>query len=292
MSQHGAGTQKKGGAWRAVFVIALIVLIASLVALGVIAFSYFQGQAKYNQVADDSGFDPNDASNTALAEVKVDWNALLAVNPDTVAWIYVPNTVINYPVVRAEDNDYYLTHDFDGAQGWLANYGAIFMDYRNKPDWSDQSYFIYGHHMNDGSMFSDIAGFTDQARFDECRTMYLLTPTGNFKLRTFAILHVSADDKIVQTGFATPEDMTAYVQDKIDQSVTNPGTIPAAADIKKTVALATCDNLYSDGRYILYAYVEETTAEGLTGELGISTEGGEANGFVNDLMMDEKENKS
>lgn len=289
MTRYDAEKKRKGGrGWRAVFVIALIVLIASLATLGVIAFSYLQGQWKYGKVADDAGFDPNDAT-TSISEVSVDWEALLEVNGDTVAWLYVPNTSINYPVVRAEDNDYYLTHDFDGSQGWLANYGAIFMDYRNKPDWSDQSYFIYGHHMNDGSMFSDVAGMTDQARFDECRTLYLLTPTGNFKLRTFAMLHVSADDKIVQTGFESAEDMAEYVQDKIDQSVVDPGSIPDAAKIEKTVALATCDNLYTDGRYILYAYVEETTAEGLTGVLGISTEDGQANGFVNDLMMEGQE---
>ena len=199
----------------------------------------------------------------------------------------MPKTAINYPVVRGEDNEYYLTHDFDGEAGWLANYGAIFMDYRNKPDWSDQSYFIYGHHMNDGSMFSDIAGMTDQARFDECRVIYLLTPTGNFKLRTYALLHVPGDDKIVMTNFGSPEEMMAYIQDKIDQSVVNPGTIPEASQIKKSIALATCDNLYTDGRYLLFAYVEETSAEGLVGELGISTQGGEAEGFVNDLKMEE-----
>ncbi len=283
-----AHSRKKGGrGWRAVFVIALIVLIASLVALGVIAFSYFQGQWKYGKVADDSGFDPND--NAGVAELNVDWDALLAVNGDTVAWLYVPNTNINYPVVRGEDNEYYLTHDFDGTAGWLANYGSVFMDYRNNPDWSDELYFLYGHHMNDGSMFTDVAAMTDQARFDECRTVYVLSPKGNFKLRTFAMVHVAADDPLVQPGFATPEDMAAYVQDKVNRSVVEPGKLPDVSKIKKAFAFATCDNLYSDGRYVLYAYVEETSAEGLSGDLGITADDGQANGFVNDLMVEDEE---
>lgn len=280
--------QKKGGAWRVVFAISLVVLIASLVALGVIAFSYFQGQMKYGEVAENADFDPNDV-NGELANVKVDWDALLKVNGDTVAWIYMPNTVINYPVVKGPDNDYYLTHDFDGDAGWLANYGSVFMDYRNNPDWTDQSYFFYGHHMNDGSMFSDVAGLTDQARFDECRTIFLLSPKGNFRLRTFAMLHVAADDPLVQTGFATEEEMTAYVQDKMNRSVVEVKDAPKASDIKHTFALATCDNLYGDGRYILYAYIEDTTTEGLTGDLGIQGDGGEGSGFVNDLAVKEGE---
>lgn len=289
MSKGNHSKQAGGGTWRVVFIVSLIVLIASLAALGAIAFSYFQGQAKYEEVAASADFDTDDVEQKELAEVSVDWNALLAANSDTVAWLYIPNSNINYPVVRADDNEYYLTHDFDGEAGWLANYGAVFMDYRNNPDWSDQSYFIYGHHMNDGSMFADLAGMTGQDRFDECRTVYLLTPTGNFRLRTFAMDHVSNDEAIVQSSFESPEAMAAYVQDKIDQSVVDPGAIPAASEMGKIVALATCDNLYSDGRYILFAYVEQTSAEGLTGELGIDAADGQANGFVNELQVGEQE---
>lgn len=290
MAQQGSGQAKKSGnAWRVVFVVALIVFVASLIALGVMVFSYLQGQMKYNDVAKDSGLDTDDIANTELAEVKVDWDALLAVNPDTVAWLYVPNTSINYPVVRGEDNEYYLTHSFDGDAGWLANYGSVFMDYRNKPDWTDEAYFFYGHHMNDGSMFTDLVGLTDQKRFDECRTLYLLTPQGNFKLRSFAMLHVEADADMVQMNFESPEAMQAYVQDKIDQSVVDPGDIPAAADITKAFALFTCDNISIDGRYILYAYIDETSAEGLTGNLGLEQSNGKTTGFANDLMMDEED---
>ena len=287
MAQHGNMQQKNNaGVWRVVFVVALIVLVAALAGLGVMAYSYMQGQMKYNDVAKESGFDADDVERGQLAEASVDWDALLKTNADTVAWLYIPNTSINYPVVRGEDNDFYLTHGFDGDAGWLANYGTVFMDYRNNPDWSDQLYFTYGHHMNDGSMFSDLAGFTDQARFDECRTVYLLSPGGNFKLRSFAMLHIDADETIVQQNFESTDDMTAYIQDKIDKSAVDPGTIPAASDIKKAFGFSTCDNLSTDGRYVLYAYVDETSAEGLTGMLGLEVSDGQTTGFVNDLMVE------
>ena len=289
MAQHSETQPSIGkGVWRVVFVIAIIVLVASLIGLGAMAFSYLQGQMKYDEVAKTSGFDADDIESAELAEVTVDWDALLAANPETVAWLYVPHTNINYPIVQHSDNDYYLTHDFDEDAGWLANYGAVFMDYRNKADWSDQMYFIYGHHMNDGSMFTDLAGMTEQARFDECRTLYLLTPKGNFKLNSFAMQHIEADEEVVQQNFPKAEDMVAYVQSAIDRSTADPGDIPKAADIDKVFALATCDNLTTDGRYILYAYVEETTAKGLTGDLGLSESEGQTTGFANDLQVEEK----
>ena len=62
--------------------------------------------------------------------------------------------------------------------------------------------------MNDGSMFAELAHFGDQARFDECRTVYLLTPDANYRLRTFALLHVDATDPLVQNTFADDEEYT------------------------------------------------------------------------------------
>ena len=284
---QGESNKGNGGAWRVVFVVALVVLVASLLGLGVIAYSYLQGQMKYGEVAREAGFQATDIETTELGGVHVDWDALIATNPDTVAWLYIPHTNINYPVVQGADNEYYLYHDFDGDAGWLANYGSVFLDCRNKRDWSDQQYFTYGHHMNDGSMFADIDGLSDQGRFDECRTLYLLSPSGNFRLRSYAMVHIAADDTIVQPTFATATDMAAYVQDKIDRSVVDPGAIPPASDIVKSFAFATCDNLSSDGRYILYAYVEDTSAKGLSGDLGLASEDGQTTGFANDLEIDQ-----
>jgi len=260
--------RKRRKAWTAVFAISLVVLVCSLAALGVIWFSYFQGQQKYHALEDYAQVDKADDGPAALT---ADWESLMVMNSETVAWLFMPNTVINYPVVRGGDNDYYLTHDFGGEEGWLASYGAIFMDCRNNPDWSDELYFIYGHHMNDGSMFADLAGMTDQGRFDECRTIYLLSPNGNFKLRTFALVRCPATEAIVQASFGSAEDRASYVQDKIDRSLVQVDDIPPIDAMGKLFAFGTCDNV-ADGRYVLYAYTEATTVEGLHGEVGPESE--------------------
>lgn len=268
----------KRSGWKIVFIVAMIVFVASVAALGLIAFSYFQGQQKYGETAEKADFDPSELDGgSALSEVTVDWDALREVNPDTVGWIYIPNTAINYPVVQGEDNDHYLTYDFDGSEGWLAEYGAIFLDCRNDPLWKDAASFVYGHHMNDGSMFADIAGIQDQARFDECRTAYLLTPQGNYRLKSFAFITCPADETIVATKFKSPEDMTDYVRDKVDRSLFTAGDVPEAGDIKQVVAFATCGS-DSSVRRVLYTYVEDTSATGLAGSVGVEQAGGDDGG--------------
>ena len=262
-----AGKRKgKKNVWTIVLVISVIVLVGSLGALGVIGYSYWQGQQKYEAVAEKANFDPSDAmaagEEVELADITIDWDALLAINPDTVGWVYIPNSNINYPIVRGNDNDYYLTRDFEYQEGWAARYGSIFMDYRNNRDFSDPAIFIYGHHMNDGSMFADIAKMRDEQKFQECRTVYLLTPRGNYRLRSFSLIQCGPYDLLVKTVFTSPYDFTGYVQDKIDRAIVNVGEIPAAADINKFIALATCVGDWTDGRYILFCYIEATTVPG------------------------------
>lgn len=276
--------------WKVVFVIAMVVFVGSLVALGLIALSYHQGQQRYGEIAETAQFDPpggdqGDGADVDVSKLTVDWAALKKANPDTVGWVYVPGTVINYPIVQGDDNDFYLYHDFDGEAGWLAEYGSIFLDHANNPKWTDALNFVYGHHMNDGSMFADVTALVDQSRFDASRIVYLLTPGGNFKLRSFSLVHCPGSEEIVVSSFKNKDEMARYVQDKIDRSEVDVGTIPPATNINRMFAFATCDD-FGEGRYILYTYVLDTNLEGLTGTVGVAEEGGEASGLVEDLETD------
>lgn len=258
-----AGKSKKGGPWRVVFWIALIVLVASLAVLGALLFSYWQGQNAYDKIADQAFEAPQDVEGAALEDLQVDWDALRAVNPDVVGWIYIPGTIVNYPIVHTDNDERYLTYDFNGEQGWGATFGTIFLQAANAGDFSDANNIVYGHHLNNGSMFACLADMQDDAGFNAHRTVYVLTPQGNYKLRTFSLVHCAADDPLAQTSFADSAAQTAYVQDKIDRSTAAPeGQLPAAEDIDHTFAFVTCDNLPSDGRYVLFSYVEDTTVAG------------------------------
>lgn len=277
----GAGGKKGGknskgkGPWRVVFAVALVILVLSLGVLGFLAFSYWQGQNAYDKIADEAFAAPEDIEGASLEDLQVDWDALRAINPDVVGWIYIPGTVVNYPIVHTDNDERYLTYDFNGQQGFGATFGTIFLSAANAADFSDANNIVYGHHLNNGSMFACLADFQDAAQFNAHRTVYLLTPQGNYRLTTFSLVHCAADDPLAQTAFGSAEDMAAYVQDKMGRSVAAPeGSLPDASAIDHIFAFVTCDNLPSDGRYVLFAYVDETTVPGQHAAGGAQEAGG------------------
>ena len=252
---------KRASFWRVVFWLAVAVFVCSLIALGVILFSYQQGRVLYSDLAADAvdvGAADDDAAD--LGDLTVDWDALLAINPDTIGWIYIPGTAVNYPVVYSGDDSRYLHTDFYGNETWPVSYGTIFLSGINEPDLSDANNILYGHHMNDGSMFAALADLaaSDEA-FNAHRTAYFLTPEGSIRLTSFALVHVPGTSGIAQATFASSEDQTAYVQARMDESIVSAaGDVPAAEDIEQTFMLSTCDE-YSSGRYVLFCYVEESS---------------------------------
>ena len=252
--------KKKGGPWRVVFWIALVVFIGALIALGVIAFSYWQGQDKYNTIASAAFEEPADIDAVALSDVVIDWDALRAINPDTVGWIYVPGTMVNYPIVHTDNNDTYLKTDFNGETNWLASYGAIFLAAENAPDFSDANNIVYGHHMNDGSMFAQFADFRDANTFNEHRTVYVFTPEQNYRLSTFSLVVVDASDPLAQPNFADEAELQTYIQDKIDRSVVTPDpALASVEDVEKMFAFVTCaDYSATNDRIVLFASVADS----------------------------------
>ena len=260
-----AKRKKSKRIWTVVLVVALVAFVGSLAALGVIAFSYWQGQQTYQRVESVAGvqFGAQDIASTEtseqtfdLASVTVDWKALSEINPDIVAWIYVPGTPINYPVVQGSDDDYYLYHDFEGTQRAIAQSGCIFMKASNSPTFTDMGTFIFGHHLNDGSMFAAIA---DESTFVDGRPIYLFTPQGNMQLSPFALIHCAGTESLIQTSFGSKGALTSYMAEKVSRSVVafKHSRDPSAID--RFIALSTCDNQYTDGRYILFCFIEQQT---------------------------------
>jgi len=114
-----------------------------------------------------------------IPEFEIDFDLLRKINNDSVAWLYSPGTVIDYPVMKADDYDYYLNHLSDGT---VNSNGSLFIDYNNAPDFSDELTVIYGHHMKSGSMFGSLVEYKEQRHFDEHPYMYLYTENGNYRI--------------------------------------------------------------------------------------------------------------
>lgn len=89
---------------------------------------------------------------------EIDFEGFRAVNEDIVAWIQVPGIGVDYSVVQGMDNEHYLHYTFDGKANKA---GSIFLDYRNRPEFTDSKVILYGHNMKDGSMFSNLKKYQD-----------------------------------------------------------------------------------------------------------------------------------
>lgn len=262
-NQNGQNTPKKPKRKKGpVFWIALFVLVGSLVALGIIGAGYLEGCMMYKDLADDVF---KEGDNLNLSDMKIDWDKLRAINPDVIAWIYIPGTQINYPIVHTDNNEKYLKTTFRGEHSYIS-YGTIFMDCNNKHDISDPNIITYGHNMNDGTMYSTFAQMKHDDVFNAHRNIYFLTPAGNYRLKSFTLIRAAGTEKIVQPQFSTPQKMVEYINDKINRKVVNvEGSIPDASDMTKIFMFSTCDNLENTYRYICYAYVAESTVDGVPG---------------------------
>lgn len=268
---------KRSGGWRIVFTLAILVLICALGGLGWLLYTYWNGQNEYDKLAEET-FEVHDAAGeTTLGSFDIDWDALRAVNPDVVGWVYVPDTVISYPICwRADDSTYYLKHNFgqNSVGDFGAEYGCVFLEGVNDGDWTDQVNVIYGHHMANGSMFALLADFAwNSDLFNQHRTFYVLTPEGNFKTTSFAVNKVrgTSTDIVIPT-FDTEEGMRDYVQARLDANIVEPADppAPAAADVKQVFAFSTCSEPDNQYRIITFCTVDEFLPAGSDEALGNS----------------------
>ena len=139
-----------------VFFVAVFLFAASRLVL--IYLDYHQADSEYANLEqqylqqDVPATDSTEETGEDSMELpfRVNFDALAAENPDTVGWVYVGACDISYPIVQGEDNEFYLHQTFEKQAN---NSGAIFLDYENKPDFTDFNTFVYGHNMKNGSMF-------------------------------------------------------------------------------------------------------------------------------------------
>ena len=162
-----------------VLIVAVCVFVFSLYQLVMMLIPYYTGGKEYDEIQDLAV--EADADGTGFS---VDFDELLAINSDTIAWIrFDEPSIINYPVVKSADNEEYLTKTFAENDNKL---GAIFMDMRNNSDFSDRNTIIYGHHLNvSPDMFSRLNMYEDEEFCKEHPDFYIYTPDG--KIRTYTV---------------------------------------------------------------------------------------------------------
>jgi len=173
------------------------------------------------------------------------------VNGDVLGWISIPGTNISYPLLQAEDNTWYLWHNWDGVEN-LA--GSIFYECKTNPDRSDFNTIIYGHRMGDGSMFSELHKYKEQAFYDEYAYVYLADETGQYRYRIYASYEVPVDGSAYWLGSFGEEYREYFLQDGLYRSVLNTDVTPTTED--QILTLSTCTGNGHENRWVVQAVLE------------------------------------
>lgn len=144
----------------------------------------------------------------------VDWDYWKQINPDIVGWVNIEGTSIDHPIMRASLNDptFYLHHDI------YRNYSVYGVPYLDASDTQSDlltlNAIVYGHHMDNGSMFSDFASYNDESYAREHATAYLQTPAGKQRLKVAYVCIINGDTTEKRTQFADEEAFQAWYEEQ------------------------------------------------------------------------------
>ena len=174
------------------------------------------------------------------------------INDDTVGWIKINNTRMDYPVVQSYDNDYYLGRDFKKYKNTM---GWIFMDYRNNATDLNRNTIIYGHNIRGGIMFGGITGMFSDSYLSNDSNNYITfnTKKANMKWKIFSMYRIEPTTDYLQVSFNDDQDFMNFVNMVRGRSYYSFDTEVKATD--KILTLSTCYN--NQSRNVIHAVLVE-----------------------------------
>ncbi len=172
-----------------------------------------------------------------VSKYKIDFDSLLSQNADTVGYLKVNNTNIDYIVVKGKDNNYYLNHNFNqekNRSGW------IFMDYRNNLDGNDKNIVIYGHNTRDGSMFGTLRRVIKKDWYSnpDNYIINLILKDKEVKYQVFSTYSIDVEDYYITTEFKDNKEFKKFINTLKKRSVYNYNTSIDEND--SILTLSTC----------------------------------------------------
>lgn len=243
------GNKKKSGFIVAVFLICLITLAFSGYQLASIFLENFRNSQEikaFQQFTITTQPEEKQGKTQREAGFTVNFKGLTAKNKDVVGWIRLPGKALDYPVAQGENNEYYLSHTASGQENRA---GSIFLDYRNDNAMNDGNTVIYGHRMNDGSMFAELLHYGEQAYCDAHPVLLLFTPERNYRLEVFAAEEADESQDFVVKNFVTEAQFYQYIEERKAASKISTGVALDFGD--QCVTLSTCVQNNGEKRFVV-----------------------------------------
>lgn len=187
-----------------------------------------------------------------IPEKEIDFAQLQEeVNPDIYAWIYIPDTQIDYPVLQhPTDNLYYLEYNLDGSRGYP---GCIYTEDYNEKDFSDPNTVIYGHNMKNGTMFAGLHKFEDSEYFEEHPYVYIYTEEKLFVYEIFTAYESGNEHILYNNDFTSEYVYAKYLENLFSMRAMNCNrkeNVTVTTE-NRIVTLSTCVANKSDRRYLV-----------------------------------------
>ena len=233
-----------------------IILLSILIYSGIKIFKWYKDKTNNNKIAEqikrtviveENNEDENKENYT------VDFNRLKEQNNETIAWLKVNNTNVEYPVVKGTNNSFYLNHSFDKSNN---SAGWIFADYRNKFDNTDKNIVIYGHNMRDGSMFGSMKNILNSNWYEkeENTNITLYTEDAKCIYKVFSIYKIENEDYYIKTEFKNDNEFEDFIKTLKKRSIKD-FNVDVSKD-NNILTLSTCAN-NNKYRVVLHAIKEK-----------------------------------
>lgn len=223
-----------------VILAAILVMLACVVGIVLARRPVALEQQRHTKLLATAGIEKA-ATQTQMPEVThqdIDWTGLLQMNSDCVGWLWVPGTVVQYPVVQGQDNSYYLNHSFEKEYSPL---GGIFMDSEVPSDLTGDITFMYGHNAGqDEAMFTPLQQYTESEFWQSHPVFYYFTPRQSYKIEVFAAFTGQADPQNYRRNFLDEEDFAQQIAYLKQQAAYTCDVEVAPED--RVVALSTCSS--------------------------------------------------
>lgn len=236
---------KKSVKWLFLYLLLFSIAIFSLLKIFVWGKDNIENNKAKQDIIEDVKIEIKDDQEETYIET--DLNKLKERNSDTIAWIQVPNTNINYPVLQTTDNEYYLYRNFykqENEAGW------IFLDYHNKLDGTDKNIILYGHNRLDGSMFGSLKKALNPNWLSSNKYVFFNTIDTNNTYIIFSAYSINAKDFNNSTSFFTQQSYQDYLNDIKGKSIVSLDVDVTTDD--QIITLYTCANNNID-RTIIHA---------------------------------------
>lgn len=233
-------------------IVAILLFISIIILTTIIIVSLDSDLEEYKEVSNTQTkiIDEvvNESKEKGEEPFSLDWDKLLSINKDIVAWIRIPDSNINYPVVKGKTNDQYL---HENIYGNYSRGGTPFVDTNIKIPFNSPNTIIYGHNLINGLMFSEIKKYSNNNFYKSHNIIYIYLPNGEIREYKVIAFHIiNAQDKnIFNPYIVNIEEYTEYMfQNNIITGIDN-----EIYSNDKIITLSTCTNVKENERYVLHA---------------------------------------